>query len=163
MARTHRTLKYESTERMKMNLLVPYMSKLIYQCDKAIGKDRVDECIWTYTVGITFRDLTEDELSKIKRIFKADKLEKDISQYGVKFTTNHKTGLMLDSGKEVTLSLEFKWDLPETCELVYYDKWNEISPEDVKIEDDKFLHRSTEVQVTCGEKQMMKALFKGGN
>ena len=158
--RIHTMLSYESRERKKYNLLVPYLSNLLYDLEDVLGKDRVAEVVWTYSIGITFRDLTEKEFKAVKKVMKADTLKKEISRYGVKFVNpNYSTGLFVDN-KEVTLSIEFKWDLPDTCELVYKDKWDEIEPSDVKIEDGKFLHKSVEVEVNCGEKEMMKAIFK---
>ena len=158
--RIHTILSYESKERKKYNLVVPYLSDLMYKLEEVLGKGRLKETIWTYSIGITFRDLTEKEFKAVRKVMKADTLNKEISRYGVKFVNpKYKTGLFVED-KEITLSIEFKWDLPDTCELVYKDKWDEIEPSDVKIEDGKFLHKSVEVEVNCGEKEMMKAIFK---
>ena len=54
--RIHTMLSYESRERKKYNLLVPYLSNLLYDLEDVLGKDRVAEVVWTYSIGITFRD-----------------------------------------------------------------------------------------------------------
>lgn len=160
MAKTHRNLDYESRDRQKLNLVVPFLSNKLYKLDKAIGKGRVDDCVWTYTVGITFRDLTEDEFAKCKKVFQVTTLDKDISEYGVKFHTNkYDTGLKVQ-GKPITLSLEFRWDLPDTCEIEYVDEWKEVDAQDIKIENDVFLRKETHTKVNCNESTMMKAIFK---
>ena len=62
--RTHSTLSYEAGERRKLNLLVPYLSDKMYECEKILGKVKLKESVWTYLSGVTFRDLNNSQFSK---------------------------------------------------------------------------------------------------
>lgn len=160
MAITHRNLDYESKERRKLNIVVPFLSQKLYELDKALGKHRVDDCVWTYTVGLTFRDLTESEMKTVKKVFGISELKKDISEYGVKFyNSTYDTGLRIDD-RPITLSVEFRWDLPETCEIEYVENWVECQDEVKQGDDGKFLLKEINTKVNCGESTMMKAIFK---
>ena len=160
MAITHRNLDYESKERRRLNLIVPFLSQKLYELDKALGKHRVDDCVWTYTVGITFRDLTEKELKTVKKVFNINNLEKDISEYGVKFYSRDYDTMLRVDDRPIKLSIEFRWDLPETCEIEYVDNWVECQDEIKQGDDGKFLLKEINTKVNCGESTMMKAIFK---
>ena len=105
MAITHRNLDYESKERRKLNLVVPFLSQKLYELDKALGKHRVDD-------------------------------------------------------RPITLSLEFRWDLPETCQIEYEESWVECQDEVKQGDDGKFLLKEINTKINCGESTMMKAIFK---
>ena len=161
MAKTHRILKYENAERKKMNLTVPWMSKKLYELDKAFGKKRLDEIVWTYGSGMTFRDCTKSEMDNICIILNCGKREKTINEFGVKFTARANTELFARTydDEPITLSVEFKYDLPDSCEIEYVEGWEERKASDVKIEDGKFLMKTVEAKVNCNEQSMVKAIF----
>ena len=98
-------------------------------------------------------------MQTIKDVFVLNQLKKYITEYSVTFSTRHKIG-QITNGNAVELNIEFKFGLPETCEIELKEEWLELDPADVQITDGKFMQKTIKKEVKCNEPAMMKAIFK---
>ena len=160
--RIHRSLSYEKNQLRKLKQYVPALSNILYLLDEAFGSEWTDSHTWTYTMGINFKDLTKEEFSEVKKVLNLPSLTKEISESGVTFRTELVINKEVKWGREYqdTLTIDFKWDLPDTCEVEYEEHYQEVEPEDVRVTDGKVSLRKLKPVINCGEKEMMKALFK---
>ena len=159
MIDTHRLLSYEKNKAEELNLVISYMTDKLNILDGLLGKDVVDKISWSWSSGINFKDCTEEQMQTIKDVFDIDKLGKDISEYSVTLSTRNKIG-KISNGDSVSVGIEFTFGLPETCEIELIEEWNELDPQDVRIEDGKFKQKTVRKEVKCNEPAMMKAIFK---
>ena len=86
-------------------------------------------------------------------------MEKNISEYSVTFSTRHLLG-KVSNGDSVELHIEFKFGLPDSCEIELKEEWLELDPADISITDGKFMQKTIKKEVKCNEPAMMKAIFK---
>jgi len=159
MIDTHRLLSYEKKEAEKLNLVMAYLTDKLNTLDNILGREVVDTISWSWSSGISFRDCTEDQMQTIKDVFNLNELKKDISEYSVTFSTRHLIG-KVSNGDSVELNIEFKFGLPDTCEIQLKEEWLELDPADVQITDGKFMQKTIKKEVKCNEPAMMKAIFK---
>ena len=62
-----------------------------------------------------------------------------------------------------TIWVDFKWKLPETCEIVYKESWEVVDDDSVQANTDgTFSKKRVEAVVNCSDEKMMSALFKRG-
>jgi len=156
----HKSLHFEKKERDRTALMLAWMSDKVYDVESAIGHDRLAESFWSWGTGFRFNNLDKEEMKKVQKIMECPEMEKKITEYGVSFMNTHlDTGLVLRD-KPLTFTLEFTFDLPETCKVTYKTEWEKIDPKDVKIEDGNFLRKKVETVIDCSEPEMMKTLFK---
>jgi hypothetical protein len=162
--RTHRLLDYEKGEKEKATKTVAFMSKSLYAIEKCIGKQRTLDVVWTYMGGFEFNNCTRNEMNAIQSVLGIHTLDKEISEHGVRFkadvdscTTYGSTNYGI---RKITLNCVFKFELPETCEVTYDEKWLDIPEDDIKIsEDGKLSQKVITANVKCNTKEMMTALF----
>lgn len=159
MIDTHRLLSYEKKEAEKLNLVMTYLTDKLTTLDNILGKEVVDTISWSWSSGISFRDCTENQMQTIKDVFNLNELEKNISEYSVTFSTRHLLG-KVSNGDSVELHIEFKFGLPDSCEIELKEEWLELDPADISITDGKFMQKTIKKEVKCNEPAMMKAIFK---
>ena len=161
MIDTHRLLSYEKKEAEKLNLVMTYLTDKLNTLDNILGREVVDTISWSWSSGIVFRDCTEDQMQTIKDVFVLNELKKEITEYSVTLSTRHVIG-QTSNKDSVELNIEFKFGLPDSCEIELKEEWNELDPADIHIEDGKFLQKTIVKEVKCNEPAMMKAIFQGG-
>ena len=132
-----------------------------------MGKSRRNEIVNTYGCGIEFKGLREKEYKSIRQELNHDlgNLSKEINTWGVTFIDRkYKTGFFDTEDKEVEISVEYKWGLPSTCEIVSTDEWVEMDEDKVKVDTSgKVFQHEVKTVIDCDEKVMMKAVFEERN
>ena len=127
----HRGLDYEKGQLKQLKIRVPALSDMLYKLDEAFDKEWTDAHTWTYPSGINFNDLTKEEFSKAKKVLGLPELTKEISETGVTFTGKVVISSELKWGREYkdTLTIDFKWGLPDTCKIDYEEHLEEVRAE----------------------------------
>tara|TARA_Y100000401_G_scaffold64188_1_gene51034 strand:- start:4513 stop:5001 length:489 start_codon:yes stop_codon:yes gene_type:complete len=161
MIEAHRLLTYEKGKAEELNLIISYLTDKLNTLDDLLGNDIVDKISWSWASGIVFNDCTEDQMQTIKDVFVLNELTKDISEYSVTLSTQHIIG-KTSNDNSVKLNIEFKFGLPDSCEIQLKEEWNELDPADIQITDGKFMQKTIKKEVKCNEPAMMKAIFQGG-
>ena len=100
---------------------------------------------------LSFNSLTRYRMELVQSALRITKLDKDTSEYGVQFSADMGDG---------TITV-FRYDLPDSCELVKEVKWNPANKDEYKVDDDGnvSIKREVVVGVNCGNKSMVDAVF----
>ena len=151
MARNiHKHLSYERKELEHAKYHLKCLSDICYEVDALIGPDFLKEQVWTFGMGITFRDTDQEQYKVIKTLLpRLSQLEKKSSKYGLQLSGTCAEKKIC--GQKTNLTVNFKWDVPDTCEVV-----NKIVKE--KADDDYYIGEDgdiyfsrTETEINCTE------------
>tara|TARA_R100000231_G_scaffold59312_1_gene48751 strand:- start:963 stop:1463 length:501 start_codon:yes stop_codon:yes gene_type:complete len=159
MIDTHRLLSYEKSKAEELNIVLSYLTGKLNTLDNLLGNDVVDKISWSWQSGIVFRDCTEDQMQTIKDVFNLNEFKKEITEYSVTLSTKHIIGQTTNKDS-VELNIEFKFGLPDSCEVELKEEWLELDPADITITNGKFMQKTIKKEVKCNEPAMMKAIFK---
>ena len=121
----HRTLSYEKKEIAIARMQLGFLSDILYDVEKELGRIFVENKVWTHGCGITIRNTTKPEFQQVKRLLpNLTVMEKDSNEWGISLEGNccegtvkrvHQDGAERDY--PVNLQVKFKWNVPDTCEI----------------------------------------------
>lgn len=147
----HKNLSYEKKELAHAKYHLGILSGICYDIEKQFGKNFLDEQVWTYGMGITFKDTNQEQYKTIKSILpRLGKMDKESSKRGIVISGTCAEKQV--AGQLTNLAVNFKWDVPDTCEIVTNVIKREASPEEYHIDDDGTIYHIThETKVNCTE------------
>ena len=156
----HKMLSWEKRRIVERTYQINVLSDALYKLQKVFGKERLYKIAYTWGSGITFTGVTRKELSTIKLLLpKMSKLTKSSNEYGLTMKGTFAEKEIKDY--KVTLTVDFKWGLPDTCEIEYKDVIKDANPEHYFVENGVIKHKTKESVVNC-DKPLMEAVFSAG-
>lgn len=170
----HRSLEYEKRNIDEAVVKVQYLNSIMHEVEEQFGWDWMSKKVWTYGIGIDFKDLTENEYSVVKNLLsKIDKgdsadWKKESNQWNLSLTKEVVVGQVtkinfdLDepdrTTEDVKVNVCFKWGIPDTCEIVTEEHEEEIRHSDIVEKDGKFFKVVRSKSVKC-TKPVLESVF----
>jgi len=183
----HHHLYFEYKEFRLAEVRLKFLSNFLDDIDKEFGSDwsiatteqlreGLSDKVWTYGMGITFRDLNETEYKKVRKILKENyfvnlsELEKDssitnlrlkgrtpIGQVVLEWESNIPDEPHIDT-EPVELDISFEWGLPDSCEIIETVVKERLTDENYVVENGKQYRTSINREVKCS-KPMLQSVF----
>jgi len=155
----HETLYYERRGVLEAQHQLNALNEIIWEIQKELGKVFIKEKVWTWGLGIQFRDTSSLEYGKVKELLNnfgpMGKMEKNSSQYGLELEGLLNTGTLKMDNKndkyetEMKTTVRFKWGIPDTCVIKDVETIKAASDEYYTGTDGEIYRKITERVVEC--------------
>ncbi len=154
----HKSLEYEKKELAHAKYMLGVLSDVLYDIDKELGSSFIENQVWSYGCGITFKDTDQEQYAFIKSILpRLSQLDKESSKYGICLKGKFSDDVI--AGKPVDLVVSFKWDVPDTCEIVTKVIKEKVGTDYYVDENGDIFHNKTEVEVNCTQ-PVLESVFQ---
>ena len=167
MARNiHEALYYERRGVEEAKHQLNALNEIVWTIQGELGKEFIRDKVWTWGLGIQFRDTTKSEFNKIKEILPdLGILDKKSSPYGLQLEGKMNTGCVRiqnkhdDHEKDMFTEVRFKWGIPDTCTVKDVETVKEASDEYYTGDDGKIYHRTIDREVECTQ-PLLESVFQ---
>jgi hypothetical protein len=167
MARNiHEALYYERRGVIEAQHQLNALNEIVWTIQRELGKVFIKEKVWTWGLGIQFRDTTKSEFKLIKEILpELGILNKKASQYGLQLEGKINTGCVSiknkhdDYEQEMWTEVRFKWDVPDTCTIKNVETVEKAGDEYYTGDDGKIYYRTIDREVECTQ-PLLDSVFK---
>tara|TARA_R100000458_G_scaffold55570_1_gene59642 strand:- start:374 stop:877 length:504 start_codon:yes stop_codon:yes gene_type:complete len=154
----HKSLEYEKKEIAHAKYQMGVLSDVLYDLEMTISPEFVEQKVWTYGSGITFKDTDQEEYTLCKNILpRLSQLDKESSKHGIVLSGSFAESKV--SGKQVAVRVSFKWDVPDSCELITKTTTEEVGSDYYVNDDGVIMHKRTETIVNC-TKPVLESVFR---
>jgi len=154
----HKHLSYEKKEVAHAKYQLDRLSDICYEIEKVLGKTFLEDKVWTYGCGITFRDTDQDQYAILKGILpRLGRLDKESSEHGIRLQGRCCEDKIM--GSKVSLTVSFKWDVPDTCEIITTIVKEKVSGDYFVDDSGDIFHNKTEIQINCAE-PVLESVFR---
>ena len=180
----HYALWYEYKELRFAEVRLNFLSEFLTEIDGMFGEDwntsglnGNSERIFTYGMGMTFRDLNEDEYKAVRKILRKTpsidlgELKKDSNLTGLSLKGRVQIGQVIIEWenkdnpdephidtKPVEFDISFEWGLPDTCEVVETVVEEELTDKNYVIRKGKGYVTSVKREIKC-TKPLLQSVF----
>ena len=158
--RLHKALRWEKQRLAERQHQIHVLSDVLYDLQRSEGKDFIEKKTWHWGCGIKFTGLTKLEYKTVKSVLpNLSKLNKSTttSNYSLSGRFGHTPPDKPDG--TFSLSVEFTWDLPDTCKVTYKDVI-EKAGDSYFLENGKIMWKTKKAVVDCGD-PLMESVFSG--
>ena len=156
----HKALRWEKQRIAERQHQLHVLSDILYDLQKSEGMDFIDKKTWHWGCGIKFTGLTKLEFKTVKSVLpKLSKLNKSTNSKNYSLFGRFGESPPDESDGLWTLSVEFIWDLPETCTVTYKDVIEQAG-DSYFVENGKIMSKTKKAVVDCGD-PLMDSVFSG--
>ncbi len=159
----HKNLGYEKRSIAKKMYQIRILSDLLYELDKKFKKERLEQVIWTWEGGITFKNLNKEEFKKVKTVLKSwdlSQLEKTSNEDGIKLegTIAEKYLKSKHGDIKVRVYIDFNWSLPETCTITYKTSFKKLNKDKYQMINGELHEEVITTEIDC-KKPVLSSVF----
>jgi|19_taG_2_1085344.scaffolds.fasta_scaffold38178_3 hypothetical protein len=156
----HKALRWERQRIAERQHQIHILSDVLYALQRSEGKDFLDKKTWHWGCGIKFTGLSKLEFKTVKSVLpKLSKLNKNTTSTNYSLSGRFGESPPNEPDGTFTLSVEFTWDLPETCKVTYKDVISKAG-DSYFIEDGTIMWKTKEAVIDCGD-PLIEAVFRG--
>tara|TARA_R110002051_G_scaffold88750_2_gene156470 strand:+ start:8106 stop:8642 length:537 start_codon:yes stop_codon:yes gene_type:complete len=166
----HKALYYEKEQIQRAKHRINALNTIVWEMHHEFGEDFVKNNLWTYGMGIRFKNTTKAEFNKIKTMLDGlSVLNKKSSQFQLELEGILPTGFISYQGeygdihtKEMELEISFKWGIPDSCEIKDVETVTLASGDFFTGDDGEIYHRKTDKVVECTQ-PLLESVFSKDN